>query len=72
MYVELNNDLRTDTVTTLAATCYSGNNDTVGNHLLPILADALEDAGCTDSALLADLRKNATTGRVCIALRFYA
>jgi hypothetical protein len=35
---------------------------------LPILADALEDAGCADAALLAHLREPGAHGRGCFAL----
>lgn len=69
MCAELNPTLRTSTVVALVAEIDRGDTD---YHLLPILADSLQDAGCTDADLLTDLRSKSATPRVCVALRFYA
>lgn len=62
--VELRSDWRTPTVTELAELI--AKNDGYGD--LPILADALEDAGCQDWPTLAHLRSEQTHGAGCWAL----
>jgi hypothetical protein len=52
------------TVPKLARTIY----DEHAFDLLPILADALEEAGCTDQAILDHLRDPGAHGRGCFAL----
>ena len=62
---------RTPTVTSLAATAYEERalpGGDLDNQQLAILADALEDAGCTDAAILDHLRGPGPHVRGCFAL----
>ena len=57
---------RTSTVLGLASSIYESHSF----HNLPVLADALEDAGCTDESLLGHLRGGGVHVRGCFALDF--
>ena len=58
---EINPDIRTSTVLALAQQIYQSRDF----GTMPILADGLEDAGCTDSELLSHCRRSDTHDRGC-------
>ncbi len=62
--VRLDPQWQTSTVLHMAQACYEHRNI----HLLPILADALSDAGCTNIDLLAHLRSEGIHNYGCWAL----
>jgi hypothetical protein len=64
-YPDFRSEWRTDTVVAMANTIY----DTGDFGVMPILADALQDADCDDLEVLAHLRHGTNHSRGCWALR---